>query len=446
MCRRDRSREVSERARALVIPSEVERPRGITNSFAARFLDFARNDGLRGTSVFVKICDLTQFYSPRSGGVKRYLHEKIAYLEKHSLGDEHVLIVPGARSELIAQGPSRVYSIASPLVSRRTGYRALLDLRAIDEIIEREQPDIMESADPYQLGWKAVSISRARRIPAVAFYHSDFAASYLRAPAQRLGGHVTTAVMDAAARYGTNLYNRFAVTLAPSEEMAQRLGQAGIRDVRVVELGVDINLFKPASADVSTVRLIHNIPAGAKLLLYVGRLAAEKNTATLCEAFEVLVRRRPGDFHLLVVGDGQLRGQVEKLRAKTSAVTWLPYCEDGPRLAELYRSANLFVHPGMQETFGLVALESQACGTPVVGIRGSAMDRIILHDQVTWAATDCPEALAQAIEDSVARDLSWIGARAAEAVAARYSWREVFARLLCIYREVCADYQPDAAR
>jgi alpha-1,6-mannosyltransferase len=42
----------------------------------------------------MKICDLTQFYSPLSGGVKRYVHEKIAYIDKHSAGDEHVLIVP----------------------------------------------------------------------------------------------------------------------------------------------------------------------------------------------------------------------------------------------------------------------------------------------------------------------------------------------------------------
>ena len=59
-------------------------------------------------------------------------------------------------------------------------------------------------------------------------------------------------------------------------------------------------------------------------------------------------------------------------------VTWMRYCTDSFDLARYYRAADLFVHPGTQETFGLVALESQACGTPVVGIRGSYMDRIIL--------------------------------------------------------------------
>ena len=96
----------------------------------------------------MKICDLTQFYSPVSGGVKRYLHEKIGYIERQARRDEHVLIVPGPKTEVKANGRSRVYTIRSPLVSRTAQYRALLNLRAVEEILDREQPDVIESADP----------------------------------------------------------------------------------------------------------------------------------------------------------------------------------------------------------------------------------------------------------------------------------------------------------
>ncbi len=72
-------------------------------------------------------------------------------------------------------------------------------------------------------------------------------------------------------------------------------------------------------------------------------------------------------------------------RQRTGSVTWLQYCTDSLELARFYRAADLFVHPGVQETFGLMALESQACGTPVVGIRGSYMDRIIFRSQEPWA-------------------------------------------------------------
>ena len=80
------------------------------------------------------------------------------------------------------------------------------------------------------------------------------------------------------------------------------------------------------------------------------------------------------------------------------------YCAEPRRLAALYRAADLFVHPGVQETFGLVTLEAQACGTPVIGIRGSYMDRIIHSDQALWARENSAEALAAAIEETSRED------------------------------------------
>ena len=143
----------------------------------------------------MKICDLTQFYSPVSGGVKRYLHEKIDYIEKHARRDQHVLIVPGAKTRLKANGRSRVYTIRSPLVSRTAQYRALLNLRAVEEILDREQPHVIESADPYQLGWKALKVGRALRVPVLGFYHSHFTEAYVRKSATLLGKMATHRVM-----------------------------------------------------------------------------------------------------------------------------------------------------------------------------------------------------------------------------------------------------------
>ena len=125
-------------------------------------------------------------------------------------------------------------------------------------------------------------------------------------------------------------------------------------------------------------------------------------------------RRRPDDFHLLVIGDGPQRDELAAIASSERRhVSWIQYCTDSADLARYYRAADLFVHPGVQETFGLVALESQACGTPVVGIRGSYMDRIIFHEQEIWARENTPEALADAIEESSAKTLSCPGQNAA---------------------------------
>ena len=386
----------------------------------------------------MKICDLTQFYSPLSGGVKRYVHEKANYIREHT-DDQHVLIVPGKKTERTGDDRSRTYSVRSPLISRTARYRALLDLRAVGEILAREQPDIIESSDPYQIGWKAIAFGKSARVPVVAFYHSHFPEAYLRGAAKLLGVRAGKSLMAAAKQYVRKMYNRFEATLVPSQPLAEILEEWGVRNTRLVPLGVNIDNFKPDTDDAAEI-LHARVEPPRKLLLYVGRLAPEKNTTTLFDAFRILVRRRPGEFHLFVIGDGPQRQQLEKLKAETESVSWVQYCTDPAELARYYRSADLFVHPGTQETFGLVALESQACGTPVVGIRGSRLDGIILHDQEGWAAENDPEALAAAIEQFSARDVKALGNQAGRNAAQNYAWPAVFERLFCIYREVCANY------
>lgn len=388
----------------------------------------------------MKICDLTQFYSPFSGGVKRYVHEKIAYIDKYSPTDEHVLIVPGQKTEMTSSVRSRVYSIHSPVLSRASRYRALLNLRAVEEILEQERPDIIESSDPYQVGWKAIAIGRSQKIPVIGFYHSHFPEAYLRSSTKFLGKRGNHHAMKLTRGYVRKLYNQFQATLVPSELLADLLSGWGVRNVRPVRLGVNIDVFKPEPDDGDTTRESLRVNRNQKLLLYVGRLAKEKNTETFFDSFDLLHRRRPNDFYLLVIGDGPQRRQLRELQRRAGNVSWIQYCTDSDDLARYYRAADLFVHPGIQETFGLVALESQACGTPVVGIRGSYMDQIICHEQGSWARENTAEALADAIEELSAQKLQTLGGAAARYAGADYAWPCVFEQLFCIYREVCSDY------
>jgi alpha-1,6-mannosyltransferase len=390
----------------------------------------------------LKICDLTQFYSPVSGGVKRYLAEKTAYLRTRTR-DRHVLIIPGPETTVKDDGPSRVYSIRSPLISRTSRYRALLNLGAVERILESEQPDIIESGDPYQIAWKALASGAALGIPVVGFYHSHFPESYIRSSTKFLGETATRIVMDIARRYVRALYSRFARTFVPSAPLGALLTEWGVGNVVPIDLGVDPGIFHPSAAPEDSARGQLEIAPETKLLLYVGRLSPEKNTQTLFAAFRRLCRRSPGRYHLLVVGDGQQRRLVKSLQRKTGSVTWQPYCADPRELARFYRAADLFVHPGVQETFGLVTLESQACATPVVGIRGSYMDRIVFSDLGHWAAENRPESLADAIAGMAGQDLRAIGLRSSGIVAERYNWQRVFDRLFSVYQEVIEGFERD---
>jgi alpha-1,6-mannosyltransferase len=387
----------------------------------------------------VKLCDVTQFYSPFSGGVKRYLHEKISFIQ-NATTHEHVLIVPGAETKCVEEKRSRVYAIKAPLVSRTGRYRVLLNLRALTKILERESPDLIESSDPYQIGWRAIKTGKAHGIPVIGFYHSHFAEAHVRGAARIFGRRSSETVMEFARRYVRRLYNSFDATLVPSARLGALLREWGVDNVRSVPLGVDTTVFQPEPDDVSATRAQLGIADSSRLLLYVGRLSKEKNTDLLFHAFELLAARVPDQFHLLVIGDGGQRKQLRSLQKRFANITWLRYCTNPAQLAHWYRAADFLVHPGTQETFGLTSLESQACGTPVIGIRGSYMDEVIRHDQSWWAETDTAEAFAGAIASAAERDLQQAGEEAAREVAREFSWPRIFQRLFYIYTETCSKY------
>ena len=169
------------------------------------------------------------------------------------------------------------------------------------------------------------------------------------------------------------------------------------------------------------------------MLLYVGRLSAEKNIEMLLAAFETLNERHPHQYHLVIVGDGPLRRVLPAARQRTGALTWRSYIQDNATLSRYYYAADLFIHPGVCETFGLVVLEAQACGLPCVGVRGSFMDANIMTGLDLWAAHNDPGEIADAIERYDDLDLPALGAEASQLVHARFSWDKVFARQWALY-------------
>ncbi len=380
----------------------------------------------------MKLCDITQFYSPVSGGVKRYVSEKQKYITAH--GHEHVLIIPGEEHECRREGHCTIYTVRSPRVDRTSRYRVLLDMPRAREIIRAEHPDIIESGDPYHLAWAAIEEAARLHIPAVAFYHSHFPDAYLRTVNKYCGPILHDFVQEYAKDYIYRLYRRFSRTLVPSPHLAELLRSWGVDNATPVRLGVDTSIFCLGTRQE---RWREEFGAGRDqvLLLSVGRLAYEKNTLTLLGAFEELCRREPGRYRLLVVGDGPLRFQVQETQQRTGALAWRKYFHDSSELAEVYRAADLFVHPGVCETFGLVTVEAQACGVPVVGIHGSYMDRLAFAGLDLWAEANSPSALADAIARFAACDLPAFGRQASVRAVAEYGWDGVFAELFDIFAE-----------
>lgn len=381
---------------------------------------------------------MTQFYSPKSGGIKRFLNEKRRYVEQETQ-DEHFLIIPGEVEGYERSGRLHCYTVRSPQLEKKSRYRIILNTPRVESILREICPDVIESGDPYHLPWICQKVGRQLHIPVCGFYHSHFPEAYLRTILKYAGEWMRDVAMAYSQDYILRLYNDFSRTFVPSPGLIQILKEWGVENVTPLPLGVDTSVFKPGEVDES-LRREWAIPQEAKLLLYVGRLASEKNIVTLLKAFEIL-QERDSSYWLMVVGDGPLRRHLPATREKTNALIWKSYIDDAAELARYYRSVDLFVHPGVCEVFGLVTLEAQSAGLPVVGIRGSNMDSQVMGGLEMWAEQNSPLSLANAIERMMASDRLNLGKEVSQKVQERYGWKSVFDRLWSHYRASIVELQ-----
>lgn len=359
------------------------------------------------------LVDTTLFFSPTSGGVRRYLLAKHAWLGRHA-HLEHTLLVPGGRDEPNAPG---VTCFPAPRIPFGGGYRFPWRLGAFARALERLGPDLVEAGDPYQVGWTAVTTARALGIPAVAFCHSDL----VGLAAARVG----RAAARTAAAWLRALYGRADLVLAPSRGVVERLRDAGVGHAVVQPLGVDAVTFAPERADPALRRSLGLSPH-ARLLVFAGRLAPEKNLGEL----EAMIERLGAPYHLLVIGG-------ERTVRTSPRVTYLGYQREPARLAAWFASADALVHAGRCETFGLVALEALACGLPVVAYAAAALPEIVDAEVGALAPPTGPAALAEAVAAHFARDVAPVRAAARARVLRDHTWERVlqlqlrhYARLL----------------
>ncbi|TVR49140.1 MAG: glycosyltransferase family 1 protein [Puniceicoccaceae bacterium] len=316
------------------------------------------------------ICDIAQFYSPLGGGVKRYLEDKRLHLARRTR-HRHLLVIPAADDGVDRHPEGLTVRIRSPRLPGSRSYRILLDEERILEVLGAERPDLIEVGDPYRSAWIGLRAGRLLGVPVVAFYHSDYPRAFGRTVERFLGATAGRIFSRWTHHYVVDLYNRMDATVVASAGLAGTLASCGIQRIHTIPLGTDPAIFFPRPSR-DKIRTELKLPAEAPLLLFIGRLAREKNIRPLVGLTDPDL---PGHapWHLLLVGDGELGDWVRKEAETRPNLHWLPYCGDPARLAEIYSAADLFVHAGACETFGIVSLEAQACGTRVLAVEGGGL-------------------------------------------------------------------------
>jgi alpha-1,6-mannosyltransferase len=348
--------------------------------------------------------DTTLFFSPTSGGVRRYLLAKHAWLHAHAMV-EHTLLVPGDRDRGRRGG---VVQLACPRIPWGGGYRFPWRMREYAARLHALAPDLIEAADPYQVGWIAARTAARLGVPAVAFCHSDLVAL--------LGGRVGPRAGRTAGRYLRTLYGRYDLVLAPSRIVVEHLRDAGVEHAVVQPLGVDVTAFSPERAD-PALRASLCLPRGTRLLVFAGRLAPEKNLDELYATIE----RLGAPYHLLVIGGAERSRPHPRIDV-------VPYERDPRRLAGWFATADAHVHAGRAETFGLVTLEAMACGLPVVAYEAGALPEIVDAECGVLAPPRGPPALAAAVVALFERPQAPLRAAARERVVSEFTWDRALQR------------------
>lgn len=303
--------------------------------------------------------------------------------------------------------------------------------------------DVIHAQTPFMTGLMAWNHARRAGVPLVFTYHTRLVDYHHYLP---FSPALSRSFLVWVSRTFGNLADRVIVPTPPIQALLEAYGVK--TPIDVVPTGVRI---QPSAADACTaVRDRLGIPSHHRVLLYVGRLAHEKNLGMLVEAF---IQAGVPDTHLLLVGDGPLRESLEALvtHRGMEGFVHLPGPVPHRDIADWYGAADLFVFPSLTETQGLVVEEALQVGLPTVAVgAGGVIDavgrwqggRLVMpHDDAEALTRRFADVLAETLEETALVKLK----RSARANIARDGAERAASRLLDVY-QTAIDLHPRNGR
>lgn len=323
-----------------------------------------------GVEGSLRIAIFTETFLPKVDGVVTRLCHTLRHLRR--MGHSVLLIAPEGVDEFEGIPVYGAPGVKFPLYP---DLKAGIPNPQIGKLIRAFDPDLIHAVNPAILGVSAFFVSTSLNKPLVVSYHTHLT-KYL--------GYYGLGRLEPLMWWGLRAgYNRADINLVTSKAMQTELKNHGIQRVQLWPRGVDTELFHPGRVSTKMrTRLMDGHPEH-KLLLYVGRLAAEKEVERCRDILQAL-----SGVRLAIIGDGPHRRKLEQHFTGT-ATHFAGYLR-GVDLAEAYASADAVFLPSRTEALGLVLLEAMAAGCPVVAPRAGGVTDIV-HDGVTGYLYDPAE-------------------------------------------------------
>ena len=335
---------------------------------------FGLTSAARQSNKSLRIAIVTETFPPEINGVAMTLGRLIHGLRRQG-HDIHV-IRPRQKIDTLAGNLNEtlVPGISIP------GYAGLqFGLPATARLLKQwkqNPPDIVHIVTEGPLGASALKAAHKLGLPITSSFHTNF-----HRYSQHYGFAFLRGIISSHLR---KIHNRTAATFVPTQALASELGADGFANLRVMARGVDTQLFTPERRS-NSLRTAWGLNANDLAVLYVGRLAAEKNLRLVVSAFAAISEGHPR-AKLIFVGDGPM---AKKLKQQCPDAMFSGSRSDED-LAQHYASGDIFLFPSLTETFGNVTTEALASGLGVVAYaHAAAAELIINHDNgITVAAGD----------------------------------------------------------
>ncbi len=353
----------------------------------------------------MRVVDLTQWYSPVSGGIRTYLRAKSEWAEEHGLA--HAAVVTGARGGLETVGESTFERVRGISPSRGWGYRLAPRSAPVIAALERLDPSVVVIHDALAFPGSVARWAAQRGVAVAMLCHSD-----LSLGAAGLPGVVRRPAMAALAAAQRRALRAPSAILVASETSRARVRAPVDVPVLTSPLGVDLSVFTTAVLDPELrARLA---PPDVALLLYAGRLSSEKRIDLLPPMLATL----EGEAVLAVAGVGAAASALMRSARRLGVdrrIVLVGHVADRSQLAAQMATADCFVHPNPTEPFGLCPLEALAAGCRVVAPDSAGTAEMLRGRGAVLVAPDDPCAMAEGVRRALSLprprpaldDLSW---------------------------------------
>jgi glycosyltransferase involved in cell wall biosynthesis len=380
---------------------------------------------LPGLNRSLRIAFVTETYPPEVNGVSLSVARFIEGLRRRN---HEIQLIRPRQTRADQGGGSREFEqvlMRGLPIPRYPGLKMGLPAkRALTEMWSLSRPDLVHIVTEGPLGWSALQAATKLKLPVTSDFRTNFHAYSLHYGVGWLKKPI--------ASYLRKFHNRTLATLVPTEHQRRELARLGFRELKVVARGVDTQLFNPERRS-PALRRSWGAGPDDLVVLYVGRLAPEKNIPLLAQAFQAMQASRP-DARLVLVGDGPGRAALE--RQFPQAV--FAGVRRGEDLAAHYASGDVFLFPSLTETFGNVTLEAMASGLALLAYGYAAAAEHVRHGENGFLAPYNDEAAFVRVAGEIAANpAAWREAgAAARSSALNLDWERVVRLLESLFLSV----------